>query len=245
MCSRAIHGAQKRAARYLDAPQAMPRNAFYLPPLHEWVGYQPPLFLYRRALPHRRCSGGSGRPRRNLFAVGEVASTGVHGANRLASNSLLEGLVFGHRVARAAAAISPGRAPRKSSKPEISQPKATGKEETACRAVFEPLQQLMWQHAGLTRCEAGLSLASKQLKQWWPLTDYDFAGVALNETRNMLIVAAMMVEAAAARCESRGCHYRHDFPEPDSGWETKHISFQKGDPLPARPGSMNYPEPHF
>jgi len=181
----------------------------------------------------------------NLFAVGEVASTGVHGANRLASNSLLEGLVFGHRVARAAAAIPPDRASQKSGKPEMFQLKASGKEETACRALLEPLQQLMWQHAGLIRHDAGLSLARKQLEQWWPLTGYNYAGVVLNETRNMLTVAAMMVEAAAARRESRGCHYRHDYPESDAGWETKHISFQKSAPLPARPGSMDYPQPHF
>ncbi len=177
----------------------------------------------------------------NLFAVGEVASTGVHGANRLASNSLLEGLVFGHRVARAAAAIPP----QKGGKPDILQVKASGKEEAACRAAAEPLQQLMWQHVGLIRRDAGLSQARRQLKQWWPLTGYNYAEAALNETRNMLIVAAMMVEAAAARRESRGCHYRHEYPDQDPGWAMKHIRFQKSSPLPARPESMDYPEPHF
>jgi L-aspartate oxidase len=180
----------------------------------------------------------------NLFAVGEVASTGVHGANRLASNSLLEGLVFGHRVARAAAAISPFDSSPQKKQPQYLR-RASAKHVSFCSALREPLQELMWNYTGLIRTAAGLDTARQQIKQWWPVINTEFADVELNETRNMLLVAAMMVEAAAARLESRGCHFRQDCPGPDQELGRRHITFQKGSPSTAEDAVIEYPQPYF
>jgi L-aspartate oxidase len=102
----------------------------------------------------------------------------------------------------------------------------------------------MWKYAGLIRTAAGLDAASKQLKQWWPAIHTQFADVELNETRNMLLIAAMMVEAASARLESRGCHYRQDCPDPDLDLGRRHIDFQKGPSL-AEDAGIEYPQPYF
>lgn len=179
----------------------------------------------------------------NLFAVGEVASTGVHGANRLASNSLLEGLVFGHRVALAAAAISPVKFPPPKDPEDLRR--ASPRDVAFCRALREPLQELMWKYAGLIRTAAGLDAAREQLKQWWPAINTEFADVELNETRNMLLIAAMMVEAAASRLESRGCHFRQDRPDPDLELGRCHIAFQKKEQSPAEAAGIKYPQPYF
>lgn len=166
---------------------------------------------------------------RNLFAVGEVASTGVHGANRLASNSLLEGLVFGRRVAGAAAAAcvrdrAGGR--ENKSLPEVDRGESTPGQDSACRAVRPLLQKLLWENVGLIRNASGLESALAQLKQWLPLLNRRFINRSLCETQNMILLGTMMAGAAAARCESRGCHYRADFPESDPRFQGTHLIFQ-------------------
>lgn len=166
---------------------------------------------------------------RNLFAVGEVASTGVHGANRLASNSLLEGLVFGRRVAGAAAAvraIDRGSGRVNEFLPELDRGEATPGQESACRAVRPLLQKLLWEKVGLMRNASGLESALAQLRQWLPLLNCRFMQQGLCETQTMILLGAMMAGAAAARCESRGCHYRADFPESDPRLCGTHVIFQ-------------------
>ncbi|MEX1279148.1 MAG: L-aspartate oxidase [Acidimicrobiia bacterium] len=135
-----------------------------------------------------------------LFAVGEASSTGVHGANRLASNSLLEGLVFGARVA----AVLPADQP--SAHPAIpvgafDLPWGRGPEHAQLRA-------LMSRHAGVVRSDDGLGA----------LLDWLAAADVLDHTidgRNARLLATLVSEAALARTESRGGHHRLDFPEPD------------------------------
>jgi L-aspartate oxidase len=139
-----------------------------------------------------------------LFAAGEAACTGVHGANRLASNSLLEGLVFG---ARAGAAMAD-----KSGSPHFSQDVQWGPScfspGSALSVAPEAATQLMWQHAGLFRDARGLRLALTELGD--PDPDED--------TR--ITVGRLIARAALRREESRGGHYRLDFPERnDAQWK--------------------------
>jgi len=154
-----------------------------------------------------------------LFAAGEVACTGVHGANRLASNSLLEGLVFGQRAAEAMLQeglhAEPAVAPEQTSPqgPEIS---ATKSETARVAALRERLRNLMWRYAGLLRDQAGLSTIQVELQTMQgelpPATTRENA-----ELRNLHTVAELIVASALARKESRGAHARTDFPQHDPG----------------------------
>ncbi|MCU1634217.1 MAG: nadB [Micrococcaceae bacterium] len=135
-----------------------------------------------------------------LFAVGEVARTGVHGANRLASNSLLEGVVFG---ARCAAAIVHGRAgaPSFDAEPvDLDSPRAA-----SYAFSRRDLQDLMSDHAGVLRTGAGLDLARKHLASYRAGAD--------PETDNLLLCARLLVHAAMQRTASCGAHYRADQTE--------------------------------
>ena len=143
-----------------------------------------------------------------LFAVGEVACTGVHGANRLASNSLLESLVFAWRsagllLAKGAEAGLPDWADEPLL--QVKQP-PTGEGESFQRST---LQRMMWNAAGIERSGSGLRAASVQLARWRGGAD----SVEALETANLLEIARVMVAAAMTREESRGAHFRTDFPE--------------------------------
>lgn len=163
----------------------------------------------------------------NLYAVGEIASTGVHGANRLASNSLLEGLVFGYRVALTAAEEVKGSMPS-SGKKAAPDKKAKLEMEARCRNIRPMLQQLMWNRAGLLRTEEGLTKVREQIKGWEDLLGYTYYDPELQETCNMLQLSYMMVEAALARNESRGSHYREDYPGAVGRYHNLHLLFQNG-----------------
>ncbi|MVA75096.1 L-aspartate oxidase [Auraticoccus sp. F435] len=145
-----------------------------------------------------------------LLAVGEVACTGLHGANRLASNSLLEGAVF---ATRAAAALREHPAPEPFdaswSEPE---PVPLGERADAVPTTRAELQQLMWSSCGLHRHADGLRAAADTLAGWRTpeVTDAKSA-----EDANLLLVARAVVAAALARTESRGSHHRTDHPATD------------------------------
>ena len=150
-----------------------------------------------------------------LFAAGEVACTGVHGANRLASNSLLEGLVFGQRAAEAM--LQEGlRAEPSIEKDQKVEPAILAAEPDAAQvnALREKLRNLMWKYAGLLRDEAGLAAIQAELRgmrsQLPSATTRENA-----ELRNLHTVAALIVASALARKESRGAHARTDFPQHD------------------------------
>ncbi|HAV10424.1 MAG TPA: L-aspartate oxidase [Dehalococcoidia bacterium] len=162
-----------------------------------------------------------------LFAAGETACTGVHGANRLASNSLLEVLVFSKRVVertkqprdtvqpKYAYTESPEHRTLKDYQPPIEVPPLTR----------ENIQALMWDKVGIMRDGKTLSEAGRILYAWQKqmpaLTDRESY-----ELRSMIMTARMIVEAAVTRQESRGAHYRMDYPKPSDTWQ-KHIVFKK------------------
>ncbi|MDN4611198.1 L-aspartate oxidase [Arthrobacter burdickii] len=138
-----------------------------------------------------------------LFAVGEVARTGVHGANRLASNSLLEGVVFGARCA--AAIVHGGRVPEFDAEPLDLDVEETGTQSFTRR----DLQALMSDHAGILRTGSGLAVARKHLASYRSDTDPG--------TANLLLCARLLVHSAAHRTGSCGAHYRSDQPETAPG----------------------------
>jgi L-aspartate oxidase len=153
-----------------------------------------------------------------LYAAGEVACTGVHGANRLASNSLLEGLVFG---ARAASAMREERAAR--SRRNEAKPKSTDSGAEDAAISLGELQTKMWQNAGLLRDAAGLLKMREELGRLHVSPTTDRASI---ELANLHSVAELIVLSALAREESRGAHYRNDFPKRDDAHFAKHSIVQ-------------------
>ncbi len=148
---------------------------------------------------------------RGLYAVGEVACTGVHGANRLASNSLLESLVFAWRCAEGMIATNAdaGAWPFPFQAAESVPPIAIDGSDGGTPVVRDELQQLMWQAAGIERNGPNLQAAADRLRSWYGQS----ATMEQRETANLLTIARTVVAAAIAREESRGAHFRTDFPE--------------------------------
>ncbi len=158
---------------------------------------------------------------RGLYAAGEVACTGVHGANRLASNSLLEGLVFGARAGEAMRAESGwlGGNPRASFGDAAVERKGTGAgaQTAELGSAVKTLRAVMWKDAGLLRDAEGLARGRKVLEEL--RTVLARGGVAKDaaesSARNLYTTAELIVRAAEAREESRGAHFRNDFPARD------------------------------
>jgi L-aspartate oxidase len=158
-----------------------------------------------------------------LYAAGETAATGVHGANRLASNSLLEGLVFGARAGQAmmkdapagkrhpgALPGSPAPMPGNSADAQKNSAKAAGKPAAAC-ALLGKIRDVMWREVGIMRSGKELVDAIKQLRAM-EMPKSEKPGRGTHELRNLHTLAIVMARSALARDESRGSHYRSDFP---------------------------------
>jgi L-aspartate oxidase len=150
-----------------------------------------------------------------LYACGETAASGVHGANRLASNSLLEGLVFGSRVAEAIAGGS-GVGVLRGPEPE---PLTLGCDAPAVPADRAAIRARMGQDVGILRDGAGLERARRTLARWAAVPPGD--EVEARETANLALVGWAMAEAAWRRQESRGAHHRLDFPTPRAVWRRR------------------------
>jgi len=154
-----------------------------------------------------------------LYAVGEVACTGMHGANRLASNSLLEGLVVANRAAAAAVRARPAQ------KQKIALPEwELGNVQNVDELVviyhnWDEIRRLMWDYVAIVRTDKRLQRASARLRNlqreirefYWNFK----VSVDLLELRNLAAVAALIVDSALSRKESRGLHYTLDYPQTD------------------------------
>lgn len=156
---------------------------------------------------------------RGLFAVGEVACTGVHGANRLASNSLLESLVFAWRMAyllrEDSFAWSEADWPLQTQSPSDVLPVFVESAHRSVAVERKELQTLMWNAVGIERNGASLKAAVEQMERW----HVEGGDIHALENANLLALARVMTAAALARCESRGAHFREEYPEPLDAWQ--------------------------
>jgi L-aspartate oxidase len=170
-----------------------------------------------------------------LYACGECACTGVHGANRLASNSLLETVVFARRVVQRTVEAPGGSAPLTPDALDLSEPV----EAEAGLPAREGVQALMWEDVGIVRDAEGLGRAKEALRAWDAalggkraegdagegdprVAPTDRGGL---ELRDLVLCSRLVAEGALMREESRGAHYRTDFPEPRDEWR-RHIVFR-------------------
>jgi len=155
----------------------------------------------------------------DLYACGEVASTGVHGANRLASNSLLEGIVFASRVVRATLGDHEPDPTSPLLPPLVLDDPLAGAESGEPPSLSE-LQSLMWENVGLTRDGEGLAAAAATLRGWAGALD-SADGQSERELANLATVGSLMAVAGLRREESRGAHHRSDFPDLDGSWRRR------------------------
>ncbi|HNS32044.1 MAG TPA: L-aspartate oxidase [bacterium] len=163
----------------------------------------------------------------NLYACGEIACTGVHGANRLASNSLLEGLVYGVRAAEKAVENMNQKTEKRDVKYSFPQ-KADiliDRED-----LKRSIKSLMWRNVGIEREDEVLCVATKKFEEWKKYAFLkEFSDITGFEALNMLIIASLITEAASMRKESRGTHYRNDYPvQDDKSWKKHIIVSRKG-----------------
>ena len=163
-----------------------------------------------------------------LWAAGEVTSSGLHGANRLASNSLLEGLVFGKRAGERAGEHAAGRGDSFCAVDVAADRPDPQHEPLDVDDLRRSLASLMTRRVGITRNAAGLAEAAEQARFWANFAgSQEFAEPAGWELQNMLLAARLTVAAAAARTESRGTHFRGDHPEPRPG-AGEHVTLSRG-----------------
>lgn len=163
-----------------------------------------------------------------LYAAGEAACTGVHGANRLASNSLLEGLVYG---ARAGATIHEEAPARANPRLEACKPLTGGSPSSDTRGaeeIIRAVRDLAWKNIGIVRTGAGLREAIEQLEKWRACLP-PMNGRRQCEANNIFQTALLIARFALARLESRGAHYRLDYPSHDARFK-KH-SIVRGDSI--------------
>jgi L-aspartate oxidase len=165
-----------------------------------------------------------------LWAAGEVSSTGLHGANRLASNSLLEALVFGAHAGRAASRAAQDGEDRLRALPLESRPVEDSSRSLDLADIRNSLCSLMWRDVGVRRSADRLSHARDMIRRWRRyVARAQFCEPLGWELQNMLTVAQVVVHAALAREESRGVHLRTDFPDTDNGRWNRHVTVRAGD----------------
>ncbi|MGS0763235.1 L-aspartate oxidase [Syntrophomonas curvata] len=163
-----------------------------------------------------------------LYSCGEAACTGVHGANRLASNSLLEGIVFGRRIVDKVEEVLYRRTIKADEIFRHFDPGGLfvpGEEKLAPGECKPALQEIMWDKVGIIRNEDSLKEANEQVEYLYNNLARGNDPLAYYEVINMLTVARIIIQAALWRKESRGGHYRSDYPQRDNLRWLKHTSF--------------------
>lgn len=166
-----------------------------------------------------------------LFATGETACTGVHGANRLASNSLLESVVFGKRVVQRTDMIRGGLQLEVDTKEEENKEALyhflpdRGSLPNVPALSLRHLQSLMWDKVGIIRSGESLAEAAGTLATWQHFLPQRIDRPSY-ELNSLILCGRIMTEAALLREESRGAHFRTDFPQPLPAWQ-RHIIFRK------------------
>jgi L-aspartate oxidase len=169
-------------------------------------------------------------PMPGLLACGEAASSGVHGANRLASNSLLEGLVFGAVAGRVAGEAAAANRTPMQPKPLMSDIETSDRTMLDLADVRNSLRSLMWRNVGIERYGPRLAETQDIIGFWGQyVMDKLFEDQLGWETQNMLTVGRLIAAAARRREDSRGVHFRSDHPETDAGWHQRHVALQRSD----------------
>ena len=157
-----------------------------------------------------------------LYAIGEVACTGLHGANRLASNSLLEAVVLAHRAAERLVNWRPPAAPASLILPEWTSGDAHDVDELVVIYHWDEIRRLMWDYVGIVRTDKRLLRAAARLRNLAAEVQefyWDFKVTSeLLELRNLVTVASLIVDSALLRKESRGLHYTLDYPHTDEAF---------------------------
>lgn len=165
-----------------------------------------------------------------LYAAGEVACTGVHGANRLASNSLLEGLVYGARAGKSALEFSRSFSVNGKGTPQgkAKVPVYTTKYHTIPEhdEIRTTLRKFMWEKTGIIRCGTSLEQAKEKFSEWTFILDKVFYTRRELELKNMLTVSMLITQAAFMRQGSIGAHFRSDYPERGND-QGRHLCWSK------------------
>ncbi len=166
-----------------------------------------------------------------LYVVGEAAATGVHGANRLGSNSLVEGLVFGERAARALRQRSPG-GPR-DPPTVISVPGRAGLGAPEETGLLDEIRSRLWEEVGIVRTAGGLRTALARFEEIGQQVEPARSEALAGTVANAALAAALIARAALARTESRGVHFRTDHPRPRPAWR-HHLGLRRARPPAGR-----------
>ena len=167
-----------------------------------------------------------------LFAIGEVACTGLHGANRLASNSLLEALVGAHRAAGEVRArlSAVQRAPRAEAWRAVGT--RPPREAVVSDHNWDSVRRVMWDLVGIVRSDERLAFAARRLRLLAEEIERDYERLRLSpdlvELRNIALVGSLIVSCAMRRRESRGLHFNLDHPRPVTAWGRRTVALRRG-----------------
>ena len=171
----------------------------------------------------------------DFYVCGEVSCTGVHGANRLASNSLLEGLVFGRRIAeKLNKNLVPGQRRLESQRADVLEKRVKAsisvEKDTEAELLIKKLKSIMTKKVGIIRDEKAMLEAREQIRRIKTTAEQSkVVSIEGLELENMLLIAGLVVESALTRKESRGAHYRTDFPDLDDKNWLKNIVWKNGE----------------